>query len=77
MNNTKTNIKTKNSSNNIKKALLFALSLLPVAIVGGICTAIYQLDTLSKDMVQQADNRQYYLQSHLNNIPYQLGQSSL
>ena len=54
MNNTKTNIKTNNSSNNIKKALLFALSLLPVAIVGGICTAIYQLDTLSKEMVQQA-----------------------
>lgn len=41
-------------TNNIKKVLLFTLSLLPVAIIGGICTAIYQLDTLSKDMVDQA-----------------------
>ena len=44
------NIKT----NTFKKPLLFALSLLPVAIVGGICTAYYQLDSLSPDMVQQA-----------------------
>ncbi|MBQ8057468.1 MAG: CPBP family intramembrane metalloprotease [Ruminococcus sp.] len=40
--------------NKIKKPLLFALLLLPVAIIGGICTAYLQLDTLSEDMVQQA-----------------------
>lgn len=43
-----------NETQNFKKALLFTLSLLPVAIIGGICTAIYQLDTLSEEMVQQA-----------------------
>ncbi|MBQ7964685.1 MAG: CPBP family intramembrane metalloprotease [Ruminococcus sp.] len=43
-----------NKTQNFKKALLFTLSLLPVAIIGGICTAIYQLDTLSEEMVQQA-----------------------
>lgn len=43
-----------NKTQNLKKALLFTLSLLPVAIIGGICTAIYQLDTLSEEMVQQA-----------------------
>lgn len=54
MNNKKTNIKTKNRTNNIKKALLFALTLLPVAIVGGICTAFYQFDALSPDVVETA-----------------------
>ncbi len=39
--------------NKIKKPLLFTLSLLPVGIIGGICTAYYQINTLSKDMLQQ------------------------
>ena len=54
MNNPKSNIKTKNKTNNIKKALLFALTLLPVAIVAGICTAFYQLDALSPEVVETA-----------------------
>ncbi len=36
-----------NKIQNLKKPLLFALLLLPVAIVGGIFTALYLLDTLS------------------------------
>ncbi len=45
----------KNTKSNIfKKALLFTLSLLPVGIIGGICTAYYQLETLSADMIDQA-----------------------
>lgn len=52
MKNEKTNIITNNKKVNIKKALLFTISLLPVAIIGGISTTIYQLDTLSEDMVQ-------------------------
>ena len=54
MNNPKTNIKTKNKTNNIKKALLFALTLLPVAIVAGICTAIYQINSLSQEILNDA-----------------------
>ncbi len=40
-----------NKTSKYKKPLLFALSLLPVGIIGGICTAYYQLGTLSADMV--------------------------
>ena len=43
-----------NKTQNFKKALLFTLSLLPVAIIGGICTAIYQMNTLSEDILQLA-----------------------
>lgn len=48
------NSKTKNFTNNIKKPLLFTLTLLPIAIVGGIFTALYQVDVISPDMVELA-----------------------
>ena len=54
MKNEKTNIITNNKKINIKKALLFTLIILPVAIIGGICTTIYQIDTLAPQMVEAA-----------------------
>ncbi len=39
---------------NLKKPLLFALSLLPVAIIGGIFTALYMFDTLSAQALSEA-----------------------
>lgn len=36
-----------------KNALLFILALLPVALVGGWFTALYQMDTLSKEVIDQ------------------------
>lgn len=37
-----------------KKPLLFALCLLPIAVVGGIFTGLYQLDTFSDEIVAEA-----------------------
>ena len=39
--------------NKIKKPLLFALCLLPIALLGGIFTSLYQLDILSPAMIEQ------------------------
>lgn len=38
----------------LKKPFLFALSLLPIAIVAGIFVGLYQLDTLSPEMIEEA-----------------------
>lgn len=38
----------------IKKALLFALTLLPIAVVAGVFTGFYQLDTISEEIAAQA-----------------------
>lgn len=54
MNNPKTNIKTTNTKNTLKKAFLFTLALLPVAIVAGICTTIYQINSLSQEILNDA-----------------------
>lgn len=54
MNNPKSNIKTTNTKNTLKKAFLFTLALLPVAIVAGICTTIYQINSLSQEILNDA-----------------------
>ena len=38
----------------IKKSLLFSLALLPVAIIGGIFTCLYQFDLYPTDVMEQA-----------------------
>jgi len=38
----------------IKKALLFVLTLLPIAVVAGVFVGYYQLDTISEDIAAQA-----------------------
>ena len=38
----------------IKKPLIFALCILPIAFVAGIFSGIYQLDTFSDEVVAQA-----------------------
>ncbi len=40
--------------NKLKKPLLFSLILLPIAIVGGIFTVLYQFDTMPSDTINQA-----------------------
>lgn len=40
--------------NKLKKPLLFALALLPIAVVGGIFTALYQIDLYSDAILSEA-----------------------